>query len=282
MDILALIFAAFGTSILGNMLGMGGGTFIVPVLTLWFGLDIHLAIGASLVSVIACSCSGATPLLKNRLVNIRLAVILEVATTVGALTGVLLIGILSASFLYGLFAAILFLSSWQILSRRREQTAGLPHPDSWATRLHLHDSYHDQATGKAHPYVVGPLPLGLSLMYAAGLVSALLGIGSGSLKIPAMDAALKLPIKISSATSNYMIGVTAAASACAYFMKGDIDIALTGPVVLGSVVGALLGANLLVRFPASRLRLFFAFVLILLASQMALTAAGVSLFGVTP
>jgi uncharacterized membrane protein YfcA len=273
-----LFAAAFGASALGGVLGMASGIFIVPMLTLLFDVDIRVAIGASLVSVIACSCGSAAPFLKGRLTNIRLAVVLETATTLGALTGVFLIGIASTSFLYGLFAVILAISAQQMLGRRCEVIdASAPNVKSWATVLRLHSSVPDSVIGEDVPYQVGRVPLGLALMYGAGLISALLGIGSGVLKIPAMDTALRLPIKVSSATSNFMIGVTAAASAAAYFVRGDIDIDIAGPVALGSVIGALVGARALMGLPADKLRIFFVVVLVLLAVQMLLSALGIDI-----
>jgi uncharacterized membrane protein YfcA len=270
-----LFTAAFGASALGGVLGMASGIFIVPILTFLFGIDIHAAIAAGLVSVIACSCGSAAPLLKERLTNIRLAVVLETATTLGALTGVFLIGIIPTAYLYLLFAATLAVSAQQMLTRRLEaaQTT-VPNSRSWATVLRLHSTVPDRAAGIAAPYHVGSVPLGLSLMYGAGLVSALLGIGSGVLKIPAMDTALRLPIKVSSATSNFMIGVTAAASAGAYFVRGDINIAIAGPVALGSVVGAIAGARMLMGLSGDRLRIFFVIVLVLLAVAMAMSGFG--------
>ncbi|PCE27096.1 permease [Paraburkholderia acidicola] len=280
--ILWLFVAAFGASALGGVLGMASGIFIVPMLTLLFGVDIHVAIGASLVSVIACSCASAAPLLKGRLTNIRLAIVLETATTLGAITGALLIDIASTSFLYGLFAVILAVSARQMLSRRREAIdTSAPNINGWATVLRLHSSFPEPALGGETPYQVGRVPLGLSLMYGAGLISALLGIGSGVLKIPAMDTALRLPIKVSSATSNFMIGVTAAASAGAYFARGGVDIGIAAPIALGSVVGALLGARLLMGLPADKLRIFFVIVLALLAVQMLTSAFGVHISGGT-
>jgi uncharacterized membrane protein YfcA len=278
IGMLWLFIAAFGASALGGVLGMASGIFIVPMLTFLFGVDIHMAIGASLVSVIACSCSSAAPLLKERLTNIRLAVVLETATTLGALTGVFLIGIIPTAYLYLLFAAILAVSAQQMLTRRREAVQTIaPDARSWATVLRLHASVPDRAGGIAAPYHVGSVPLGLSLMYGAGLVSALLGIGSGVLKIPAMDTALRLPIKVSSATSNFMIGVTASASAGAYFVRGDINTAIAGPVALGSVLGAMTGAHMLVGLSSDKLRIFFVLVLALVAVQMAITGFGLHL-----
>lgn len=275
-----LFVAALGASALGGVLGMASGIFIVPLLTQLFHVDIHVAIGASIVSVIACSCGSAAQFLQGRLTNIRLAVVLETATTLGALCGVFLMGVVSTAFLYGLFALILAVSAKQMLARRGEAT-GVQEPDasSWATRLRLHSTFFDRALGRDMAYRVGNVPLGLSLMYGAGLISALLGIGSGVLKIPAMDTALRLPIKVSSATSNFMIGVTAAASAGAYFMRGEIDIGIAAPVALGSVIGALAGARLLMWLPADKLRVFFVIVLALLAALMCMSAFGFHILG---
>ena len=247
-----LFAVALGTSMLGGVLGMASGIFIVPILTMFGRIDIHTAIGASLVSVIACSCASAAPFLKARLTNIRLAILLETATTSGALCGVFLAGLIRTQYLYLLFALILLLSAQQMLARRQDRS-----DSSSAQRL----------------------PLGMTLMYGAGMISALLGIGSGVLKIPAMDTALRLPIKVSSATSNFMIGVTAAASAAAYFARGEILTAVAAPVALGSVVGAVLGARVLMKVPNDKLRLMFVAILGLLALQMLLAAFGITLIG---
>ena len=271
-----LFAVALGTSALGGMLGMASGIFIVPILTVFGHVNIHIAIAASIASVIACSCAGAAPLLKARLTNVRLAIVLEIATTLGALTGVVLSGFASTPVLCMVFAAILALSAWQMLRRRRDPAANAPaqRPRSW-TGLNLDSTYPDRTLGREVDYRVGRLPLGMGLMYGAGLISALLGIGSGVLKIPAMDTALRLPIKVSSATSNFMIGVTAAASAGAYFVRGDMVPRIAGPVVLGSVLGALLGARILMAVPNEKLRLLFVTVLLALAVQMLLAAFGI-------
>ena len=274
-----LFAAALGASALGGMLGMASGIFVVPILTMFGHMDIRTAIGASLVSVIACSCASASPFLKAGLVNIRLAVVLETTTTLGALTGVLLAGIIPTAYLFILFALILALSAQQMLARRGETAGAATTADTWgwAGALRLDASYPDR--GRRVAYRVQRLPLGMLLMYGAGLISALLGIGSGVLKIPAMDTALRLPIKVSSATSNFMIGVTAAASAGAYLLRGDIVPAVAGPVALGSVVGSLLGARLLMGVSNERARLLFVVVLVALAIQMALSGFGLGLGG---
>ena len=274
-----LFAVSLGASALGGMLGMASGIFVVPILTMFLHIDIRTAIGASIVSVIACSCASAAPFLKGGLVNIRLAVVLETTTTLGALTGVLVAGIIPTAYLFLLFALILALSAQQMLARRGGTAGAAPTADTWgwAGALRLDGSYPDR--GQKVEYRVQRLPLGMLLMYGAGLISALLGIGSGVLKIPAMDTALRLPIKVSSATSNFMIGVTAAAGAGAYFMRGDIVPAVAGPVALGSVVGSLIGARILMAVSNERIRLLFVVVLVALALKMALSGFGVKLGG---
>jgi uncharacterized protein len=271
-----LFCISVGASALGGALGMASGIFIVPVLTAILGLDIRVAIAAGIVSVIACSCASSPPLLAARLTNVRLAIVLEIATTLGAITGVLVSGAVPTAALYAIFAAVLLVSAWQMQLRGRA-SATLPRenatPGGWGGRLD--STYVDPVLGKEVAYRVERLPLGLGLMYAAGVLSALLGIGSGVLKIPAMDAALRLPIKVSSATSNFMIGVTAAASASAYFFSGAMDTQIVGPVALGSVVGAWLGTRALMFISSAKLRAFYIVALLVLAVQMLMEAFGV-------
>jgi uncharacterized membrane protein YfcA len=257
-----LFAVALGTSVLGGLLGMASGIFIVPVLTMFGGIDIHTAIGASLISVIACSCAGAAPFLKERLTHVRLAILLETATTFGALCGVFLSGLIRTDYLYLIFTLILLVSAQQMLTRRKEPSV--------------------RASCQDIGYSVQRLPLGMTLMYGAGLISALLGIGSGVLKIPAMDTALRLPIKVSTATSNFMIGVTAAASAGAYFARGEISTPVAAPIALGSVLGAVIGARILMRLSNDKLRSMFVAILVILAAQMALAAFGINLVKKVP
>jgi uncharacterized membrane protein YfcA len=259
---------------LGGILGMAAGIFVVPALTLAFGVDIRHAVGASLVSVIACSCGSAASAMENRLTNVRLAILLEIGTTLGALTGVVLGGLFPATVLYLLFAAILLVSAHQMFRKRKApgpEGAAIP-PDPWAVRLRLNSSYPEPVTQQEIPYGVTRVWLGLVLMYGAGAVSSLLGIGSGVLKVPAMDSALRLPIKVSSATSNFMIGVTAAASAGIYYVRGDVLPRIAAPVALGSMCGAYLGTKILMRTSNERIRTLFVVVLLGLAAKMFLTA----------
>jgi uncharacterized membrane protein YfcA len=213
--------------------------------------------------------------MENRLTNVRLAILLEVGTTLGALTGVVLSGIFPESALYLLFSVILLVSAHQMIRKRNMpdsvETFG-GSPDRWAVRLRLNSSYPDPISKCDVAYGVTRVWLGLILMYAAGAVSALLGIGSGVLKVPAMDSAMRLPIKVSSATSNFMIGVTAAASAGIYYDRGDVLPEVAAPVALGSVLGAYLGTKIMMRTSNERLRALFVVVLLGLAVKMFLTA----------
>ncbi len=272
-----LFAVSLGASALGGMLGMAGGVFIVPVLAIFGHVDIHVAIAASIVSVIACSCGSAASFLRGRLTNIRLAITLETATTLGAMSGVFLFGVIPTSYLFFLFAAILLLSAQQMMARRGDLpgASSVGDTERWAATLRLNSSYPEPTLGRDIAYQVQRLPIGMMLMFGAGLISALLGIGSGVLKIPAMDTALRLPIKVSSATSNFMIGVTAAASAGVYFMRGDIVTAVAAPVALGSVVGAVLGARILIRASNAGIRLLFVVILVALAAEMLLQASGI-------
>ena len=274
-----LFAVSLGASALGGMLGMASGIFIVPVLTMFGHVDIRSAIGASIVSVIACSCSSAAPFLKGRLTNVRLAIVLETATTAGALSGVLLAGTIPASYLFLIFGMILLLSAQQMLTKRRDPALAPTQPlTGRSTTRRLDSSYPDRTRGRDIAYRVERLPMGMMLMYGAGLISALLGIGSGVLKVPAMDTALRLPLKVSSATSNFMISVTAAASAGAYLVRGYIAVPIAGSVALGSVVGAILGARVLMSISNDKIRLLFVVVLVALAAQMFLAAFGADLF----
>jgi uncharacterized membrane protein YfcA len=256
--------------ILGALLGLGGGIIVIPALTLLFKIDIRYAIGASIVSVIATSSGAAAAYVRERMTNLRVAMVLELATTSGALTGAYLAGILAGRWLYLIFGLLMGYSSLMMLRKRHEPVGEIMRPAPWADYLRLHGSYYDEALGKEVAYRVVSTRIGLGLMYIAGVVSGLLGIGSGALKVPAMDLAMRLPIKVSTATSNFMIGVTAAASAGVYFMRGDIDPFVAAPVATGILVGATLGSRWLSRMQSSMIRAAFVVVLLWVSAQMLL------------
>jgi uncharacterized membrane protein YfcA len=267
--LLLVLMAAVAANALGAALGMAGGIFVVPMLTLGAGISFASATAISLISVVACSCASAPQFLASKLTNLRLAVVLEVATTSGALVGLLLTNAAPASVLYGLFAAVLLVSAVQMLMRRKEAAEAAPDGRRWGV-----DGYYPDDTGREVPYRVQRLPLGFAMMGGAGLLASVLGIGSGVLKIPAMDAAMRLPLKVSSATANLMIGVTACGAAAAELLMRHVDLPLVTPVALGSVAGSILGARLLTRLAGPTLRVLFVVVLLALSIAMAASAGG--------
>ncbi len=255
--------------VLGSLLGLGGGIIIVPTLTLLFHIDIRYAIGASIVSVIATSSGAAAAYVRERMTNLRVAMVLELATSAGALTGAYLAGHLAVRWLYVIFGVVMGYSALMMF-RKRHQAGDEFVPAPWADYLKLHSSYFDEAAGREIVYRVARTRVGLGLMYIAGIVSGLLGIGSGALKVPAMDLAMRLPIKVSTATSNFMIGVTAAASAGVYFARGDIDPFIAAPVATGVLIGAVLGSRLLGRLQSATIRVVFVAVLLWVSGEMLL------------
>jgi uncharacterized protein len=256
---------AVAAGVVGALTGLGGGIIIVPMLTLLFNVDMRYAIGAALVSVIGTSSGAAAAYVREGYSNIRVGTFLEVVTTLGALAGAWLARLAPTSALAVVFGLFLLYSAAQTLRARRE-TAGLLVPDPTATRLGMNSTYPvEQGRQAYYPQRVWP-PWGL--MSVAGLLSGLLGIGSGALKVLAMDRIMRLPFKVSTTTSNFMIGVTAAASAGIYLTGGYIDPALAMPVMLGVLVGAALGSRILVTARAASLRVRLAVVMMALAAEM--------------
>jgi uncharacterized protein len=268
-DLSVLSISVFA-GVIGSLLGLGGGIIIIPVLTLLFRVDIRYAIGASIVSVIATSSGAAAAYVKERMTNLRVAMVLELATSAGALTGAYLAGRLGGQWLFIIFGIVMGYSALMMFRKRDESVASDAIRAPWADYLRLHSSYYDQVSGREVMYRVARTRVGLGLMYIAGIVSGLLGIGSGALKVPAMDLAMSLPIKVSTATSNFMIGVTAAASAGVYFARGDIDPFIAAPVATGVLIGAVLGSRLLGRLQNTTIRLVFVVVLLWVSGQMLL------------
>ncbi|QAT84092.1 hypothetical protein EJ065_2515 [Corallococcus coralloides] len=265
-----VLCVSIGAGLLGSLLGLGGGLILIPVLTLVLKVDIRYAVGASIVSVIATSSGAAAAYVRDGLANMRVAMFLELATVAGAVTGAMLAGAVSGRALYFLFGAVMAYSALAMLRKLREdgRPREEPPPDALADRLGLHGSYYDVSTGGEVTYRVHRPLMGLGLMYLAGTVSGLLGIGSGALKVPAMDLAMGLPIKVSTATSNFMIGVTAAASAGIYFARGDIDPFIAGPVCVGVTLGAFMGSRYLTKLKSGSLRMLFVAVLLWVSYEM--------------
>jgi uncharacterized membrane protein YfcA len=269
MTILEFSLLVCGSSLIagliGALTGLGGGVVLVPLLSLFFKVDIRYAIGASLVSVIATSSGAAAAYVKEGFSNIRIGMFLEIATTLGALLGANLAARVSTHAIAIVFGVVLLFSAYFSRKPRSQAEREVP-PDPLATRLRLNGSFPDADGPRS--YNVQHVPTGWALMFGAGALSGLLGIGSGAMKVLAMDQAMKIPFKVSTTTSNFMIGVTAAASAGVYLNRGYIDPGLVMPVMLGVLAGSLLGARILIKVHTKWLRLGFSLVIVLLAIEM--------------
>jgi uncharacterized membrane protein YfcA len=261
-----LLFLTSGfAGLLGALTGLGGGVVIVPALVLLFKVDLRYAIGASLVSVIATSSGAAAAYVRDGLSNIRIGMLLEVATTLGALLGAYLTAKVSNRAIGVTFGVVLLYSASASM-RKRHAAVKAPAPDRLAMRLKLDGCY--GRSGKMEHYTAHNIPLGFGIMFGAGTLSGLLGIGSGAVKVLAMDQAMKLPFKVSTTTSNFMIGVTAAASAGVYLARGYIEPAIAMPVMLGVLVGSAIGSSLLVKVRVPTLKVVFSLVVVALGVEM--------------
>jgi uncharacterized membrane protein YfcA len=259
-----LLLSSLLAGLLGSLTGLGGGVVIVPVLTLLFHVDIHYAIGASLVSVIATSSGAAASYVREGFSNVRIGMFLEVATTLGALFGAYLTTRVSTHAIGIVFGIVLLYSAYASIRVKHEQHTS--RHDPLAVRLKLQGAF--PGDHGSEPYTAQHVPAGFGLMYLAGTLSGLLGIGSGAVKVLAMDQAMRLPFKVSTTTSNFMIGVTAAASAGIYLSRGYIAPGLAMPVMLGVLAGSMIGARLLVHAPVKTLRTVFAWVIVALGIEM--------------
>jgi uncharacterized membrane protein YfcA len=271
---LLIFVGAIAAGLLGSLVGLGGGVLIVPLLTLVFGFPIYFAIGASIISVIATSSGAAAAYVKDHMTNLRVGMFLELATTTGAICGAFLAGLLAQNILSVVFGIILLVSAAPLVFKIGEELPQGVTNDGLANLLHLNGSYPDHHLHREVPYQVTRTPLGLAMMYVAGLISGLLGIGSGTFKVLALDVAMRLPMKVSTTTSNFMIGVTAAASAGIYFSRGDIPPLIAAPVALGILIGALVGARVLDRLSNRFLRILFLVVIVIAAVEMVMHGFG--------
>jgi uncharacterized membrane protein YfcA len=269
MSVLLFTVLLFGTSLLAGLLGaltgLGGGVVIVPVLVLLFKVDLRYAIGASLISVIATSSGAAAAYVSEGLSNIRIGMFLEIATTLGALLGAYLTARISSHSIAVVFGIVLLYSAYASF-RGRFQDPPIRKENTLAVKLKLYGAY--PVLSKPERYSAQRVPLGFGIMFGAGTLSGLLGIGSGAVKVLAMDQVMGLPFKVSTTTSNFMIGVTAAASAGIYLAKGYIDAGIAMPVMLGVLVGSLLGSKLLVKSHVATLKMVFCLVILALGLEM--------------
>lgn len=266
LHLVTLLVISFVAGYGGALLGLGGGILIVPALTLGMGLPIRIAIGASLVSVVATSAGASAAFVRDGFTNLRVAITLEVATVTGSLIGSLVTGLISPRAVQLIFGVVLAGSAIASLRVRQEGGSDVQ-PDSWSRHLGLSGRY-PGPNGAMTPYQVTRVPLGAGLMFVAGATSGLLGIGAGALKVAAMDVGMKLPLKVSSATSNFMIGVTAAAGALVYLVRGDVSAMIAGPVAFGVASGAILGGRALVKADTRKVRRIFVVVLCLISLEM--------------
>lgn len=273
---LVLFLGSVVAGVVGSLAGLGGGLFVVPLLTIGFGVDIRYAIGASIVSVIATSSGAAAAYVRDQITNLRVGMFLELGTTTGAIVGATVAGLVNPSILFIIFGLVLAGSALPLVTKLGEELPQQVREDAWSRHLRLGSTYYDYVLRRPVSYAATRVWLGLAMMWVAGLFSGLLGIGSGALKVLAMDTAMRLPMKVSTTTSNFMIGVTAAASAGIYFGRGEVHPLLAAPVALGVLLGALLGTRLLVRLRNKTLRLVFFPLLLIIALEMLLRGLGVS------
>lgn len=274
--LLLLVGIIAGTA--GSLLGIGGGMIVIPIITVMMGLPIKYAIGASIIAVIATSSGATIAYLRDELLNLRVAMFLEIATTVGAITGAILVGLIHAMWLEALFGCFLLYSCYNMIKKlwgkkRMVKEAEIV-PDNLSTKLRLNGTYYDKLTMKQVDYQVTNVPGGFAMMYGAGVASGLLGIGSGVFKVIAMDTIMKMPLKPSSATSNLMMGVTAAASATVYFFEGAIKPEIAAPIALGILIGAAIGTRIMQVIQPRMLRIIFVPILLYMGLQMLVKGLG--------
>lgn len=269
MDIISFTvliwIGSFAAGFLGSLTGLGGGVVIVPLLTLVFGVDIRYAVGASLVSVIATSSGAAAAYVKEGFSNIRIGMFLEIATTIGAIVGAYLAGITPTNIIAIIFGLVLLYSAGQTFRTRRGQHI-TNKPNKLAEKLKLNGNYPEN--GGLQSYTMQNIPGGFGVCFTAGTLSGLLGIGGGVVKVLAMDQVMKIPFKVSATTSNFMIGVTAAASAGIYLSRGYIDPGLAMPVMLGVSFGAMIGAKVLTVASSHWLKILFSIIIFIMAFEM--------------
>jgi uncharacterized protein len=266
---LAVVLTSAFAGLLGSLTGLGGGVVIVPVLVLLFHIDLRYAIGASLVSVIATSSGAAVSYVREGFSNVRIGMFLEVATTLGALVGAYLTTRIATPAIGIIFGVTLIYSAWSSFRTKEDESEVAP--NALAEKLKLQGDYPTSHGPQA--YVARNVPTGFSIMFVAGVLSGLLGIGSGAVKVLAMDRAMRLPFKVSTTTSNFMIGVTAAASAGLYLGRGYIAPGLAAPVMLGVLAGSIAGAKLLVKIRVQILRIVFSVVIVALGVEMIYSGA---------
>lgn len=277
-QVLEIFLVSIAAGVIGALFGLGGGILIIPFLTLVEGVPVQFAVGASLVSVVATSSASAATYVQDHLTNLRLGMFLETGTVAGALTGAYVAAYFQGPnewILFILFGTMLLYAAAVMISERRIDFPSGVAPDRVARTLKLGGEYTDQSTGKVVRYEVTRTPQTLGVSYLAGIVSGLLGVGGGVIKVPTMNLVSRIPVKVASATSNFMIGVTAAASASVYFLRGEVHPLLAAPLMIGVVAGAAVGTRLLRRTPPTRVKILLAVLLAFIALNMILRGLNV-------
>lgn len=272
--VIFLFLGSIAAGLLGSIVGLGGGIIVIPILTILLDVDIHYAIGASIISVIATSSGAAAAYVKDKVTNLRIGMFLELATTTGAIVGAVVAVYLSSALLEVVFGVVLLLSLIPLVRKIGEEIPPKQELVGIAKSLSLTGEYRER-NGNTVSYNATNPEAGLSGMFVAGLISGLLGIGSGTFKVFSMDVLMKLPMKVSTTTSNFMIGVTAAASAGIYYARGDLNPIIAAPVAIGILIGSMIGTRLLFRTNNVSIRKIFAIVLAISAIEMILRAAGI-------
>jgi len=272
----AVLFTSVGAGAVGSILGLGGGILLVPILTIFYGVDLHYAMGASIISVIATS-SGAASYLRTGLSNLRIGLFLVLATISGALVGALLAGVVPVRALELILGLALSYSAFTTVRQLHDELPERLSEDRFALRFDLEGRYHDLRLGREVAYRAQRVAPGFVAMFGAGVLSGMLGIGSGAFKVLAMDYLMRLPMKVSTATSNFMIGLTAAATAGIYWSRGDINVLIAAPVAIGVLAGAYLGTMLMARMRNTTVRKLFLPIVVYLALSMILRGLGIHL-----
>jgi len=274
---IAVLFTSIGAGVVGAILGLGGGILLIPILTLFYGVDIHYAMGASIISVIATSSGAAAAYLRTGLSNLRVGLFLVMATISGAMLGAFLAGVVPVRALELILGLALSYSAFTIIRQLQDELPERLPEDPLAIRFGLEGRYYDFHLEREVDYRARRVGFGLTAMFGAGLLSGMLGIGSGAFKVLAMDYLMRLPMKVSTATSNFMIGLTASASAGIYFSRGDINALIVAPVAMGVLAGAYLGSILMARMRNTTVRKLFLPIVVYLAISMILRGLGIHL-----
>ena len=270
VDVLIIFLVSIVAGFVGALFGLGGGVLIIPFLTLVEGVPVPLAVGASIVSVVATSSASAATYVQDHLTNLRLGMFLEIGTVAGAITGAFVSVFLPASYLFILFGIILLYATIVMIRARGIDFPANVRPDKTSRILALGSQYEDHSLNRVVKYEVTRTPLTVFIGYFAGIVSGLLGVGGGIINVPTMNLVSKIPVKVASATSNFIIGVTAAASASVYLLRGDVHPLLAAPLIIGVAGGALLGTKVLKVTPPTRVKVAFGILLAAISLLMIL------------